>query len=95
MLQTLAGLCAVTGREAEALAMLQQVTAIQDRHITQFFSIVGDKHHIAYAQGLGEAYARILSLVLREMSQLPEAVHAAFDLVLRRIRLFGYRRLTL
>jgi len=64
--------------------VLEQVTAIQDRHIDRFFSLVGDKHHIAYAQGLGESYARVLSLVSRQMSDAPEAVHAACDLVLRR-----------
>src|SRR5262249_10845211 len=73
-----------SGRIDEAVALMRQATAIDDRMIGQVFSIGSDRQRLLFLGQLQGNQEVFLSLVYRHLSHSPEAVRAAFDLVLRR-----------
>ena len=83
-LNNLAGLYAATGRASEALPLMEQAAAIDDRMIGQILAIGSERQRIAFLDAvLGNLYS-FLSLVLQHLGDSPAAVRAALDLVLRR-----------
>jgi CHAT domain-containing protein/tetratricopeptide (TPR) repeat protein len=72
------------GRPGEALALLGQAAAIDDRLAWQVLSIGSESQRLAYLAGIQEGYHWFLSLVARYLPDSPEAARAALDLVLRR-----------
>jgi CHAT domain-containing protein len=84
VLNNLAIVLTASDRAAEALPLLQQAAAIDDRMIGQVFSIGSERQRIAFLQTLRGRLSMTLSLVLEHFGESPAAVRAAFDLVLRR-----------
>jgi CHAT domain-containing protein/tetratricopeptide (TPR) repeat protein len=83
-LHNLSGLQAATDRPYQALPLMQDAAKIQSQILGQIFSISSDNQRLTYLQQTrGEFYA-FLSLVAKYLSEAPDAVQAAFDLVLRR-----------
>jgi tetratricopeptide (TPR) repeat protein/CHAT domain-containing protein len=83
-LYTLASICAATGREAEAVTHLEELTALGDRGLPSVLALHGASGRAACWQA-ADAHAEVhLSLVVRHLADAPEAVGAAFDLLLRR-----------
>src|SRR5438132_6029872 len=83
-LQHLASLCASTGREPEAMTLLERVLSIQDRQAHAYFALVPPRQRALFLQGFQNVCHKFLSLVLEKMADSPETVAAALDLVLRR-----------
>jgi CHAT domain-containing protein len=83
-LHNLAAILTASDRAAEALPLLQQVAAIDDRMIGQVLSIGSERQRIAFLQTLRGRFYVTLSLVLEHLGESPAAVRSAFDLVLRR-----------
>src|SRR5262249_10304089 len=80
----LAVLHAAANRPDEALRLLGQVVAIDDRMFGQVFSIGSETQRAEFAQRLRTNLEILLSLFLRHLGGVPAAVRAAADLVLRR-----------
>jgi tetratricopeptide (TPR) repeat protein len=83
-LNSLAFLFAATGRASEAIRLMEQASAIDDRMIGQIFAIGSERQRIAYLSTVQWHLYAYLSLVLQYLSESPVAVRAALDLVLRR-----------
>jgi CHAT domain-containing protein/tetratricopeptide (TPR) repeat protein len=83
-LNSLGHLAVASGRIAEALTLLREATAIDDRMIGQIFSSGSDRQRLLFLQTLQANQDRFLSLVHQHLSDSLEAVRAALDLVLRR-----------
>jgi CHAT domain-containing protein len=81
---SLGSLEVTSGRITEGLALMRQALAIDDRMIGQILSMGSDRQRLLFLQQLVWKQARLLSLVSRHLAHSPEAVCAAFDLVLRR-----------
>ncbi len=84
VLYLLAGVCAAAGREAEALTLLEQTTALGERSLTSVLALHAAPARAAAWQdqvGFTDAY---VSLAAQRLADSPEAVERAFDLVLRR-----------
>jgi tetratricopeptide (TPR) repeat protein/CHAT domain-containing protein len=83
-LWNLSVLLVASGQIDEALALMCQATAIDDRMIGQVFSIGSDRQRMLFLAQLDGQLNLFLSLAFQHLSGSPEAVDAAFDLVLRR-----------
>jgi tetratricopeptide (TPR) repeat protein len=83
-LHRLAGLCAATGREAEALTLMDQATAVEDRLIPLLVAVISPRDSDTWLHRLQDDYWRYLSLVVRHFVNSPEAAQATYELVLRR-----------
>jgi CHAT domain-containing protein/tetratricopeptide (TPR) repeat protein len=83
-LDNLAQLHAAMGRIAEAFTLLQQVAAIDNRMIGQIFSIGSESQRLTYLAKIKADTDEFLSLVWKHLASSRTAIHAAFDLVLRR-----------
>jgi len=83
-LSNLAGLYAATGRASEAMPLMEQATAIDDRMIGQILAFGSERQRAAFLNTVLAKLHRFLSLVLQHLDDSPNAIHAAFELVLRR-----------
>src|SRR6266540_3506092 len=83
-LNNLAVLYAATNRTAEALVLMQQAAAIQDRVLTQVFSIGSDRERMAFLRTLQASFQSCLSLIRQQATQDSAAPQVGLDLVLRR-----------
>ena len=83
-LYSLAVLSVAMDRELDALSLMQQAAAIDDRMIGQIFSIGSEQQRAGFLATLQWNTDVLLSLVLNHLDQSHEAVQAALDLVLRR-----------
>ena len=63
---------------------MEQATAIHDRLIGQILVLGSDRQRIAYLSTLQGSLYAFLSLVLQHFGDSPNAIRAAFELVLRR-----------
>lgn len=75
---------AATGRAGEALDMLEQAVAFENRIIGDVFAGGGDSERMAFLALLEWRRDVFLSLVWRYLSDRPDAVRSATELVLRR-----------
>jgi CHAT domain-containing protein/tetratricopeptide (TPR) repeat protein len=76
--------CVATGRGSDALALMEEAGAIDDRMIGQIFSIASERQRAAFLASLRGRTHLLLALVLGHLAESPEAVRVALDLVLRR-----------
>jgi len=83
-LEHLADVCAATGREQEALTLLQEAATIDDGLIGEVFSISSERQRLAYVEFVRSRYERHLSLLLQQSRDDFSARRAALNLVLRR-----------
>jgi CHAT domain-containing protein len=83
-LTNLAVLYAATGHASEAMPMMEQVTAIDDRMIGQILAIGSERQRAAFLNTVLAKLHAFLSLVLQHLGDSPKAIHAALELVLRR-----------
>jgi hypothetical protein len=83
-LNNLARLYAALGQPLEALPLLEQAAAVDDRMIGQVFSIGSERQRMAFLAQLHGNREVLLSLAWRDLASSPEAAGAALDLVLRR-----------
>ncbi len=83
-LYNLVGLYAAVGRASEAIAWMDQVPAIDDRMIGQILAMGSERQRIAYLSTVQGSLYVLLSLVLEHLGYYPDAIRAAFELVLRR-----------
>jgi tetratricopeptide (TPR) repeat protein len=83
-LNNLALLYAAMGRASEAIPLMEQATAIDDRMIGQILAVGSDRQRIAYLNAVRGNVHVFLSLVLQHFGDSRHAIHAAFELVLRR-----------
>jgi len=83
-LNNLALLQVATDRPLEALRRMQEAVEIENRMLSQIFSISSDNQRLTYLQQKRGEFYGFLSLVTQYLQNAPEAVQAAFDLVLRR-----------
>ncbi len=84
ILSNLAVLYVLLDRRDEALALLKQALDIGEKMIGQIFSVGSERQRMMYLRTHQGTFNTFLSLVLHYLSQSPEAVQAALDLVLRR-----------
>ena len=83
-MNNLALLCVATGREVEALKLMQKAAVIDERMIGQVFSIGSESQRMAYLATLQGNLNAFLSLVTQYLPYSREAVQAGLELVLRR-----------
>ena len=83
-LYSLAGIKAATNRSWEALCQMQEAAEIENQMLGQIFSISSDVQRLIYLQQIRGYLEGFLSLVTQYLPDAPDAVQAAFDLVLRR-----------
>lgn len=83
-LRGLAQLYTATKRETEAIKLLQKAETINDHVLVQIFSVGSEQQRMAYLKNILNDFNIFISLTLEHLSQSPEAVGAALDLVLRR-----------
>ena len=83
-LNNLAGLYAATGRASEAMPLMEKAAAIDDRMIGQILAIGSERQRAAFLNTEVARLYAFLSLVLQHLGDSPNAIHAAFELVLRR-----------
>jgi len=83
-LANVAMLYAATGRASEAMPLMLQATAIDDRMIGQILAIGSERQRAVFLDTVLAKFYVFLSLVLRHLGDSPNAIHAAFELVLRR-----------
>src|SRR6266700_5872624 len=84
ILSNLAVLYVLLDLRDEALALLKQALDIGEKMIGQIFSVGSERQRMMYLRTHQGTFNTFLSLVLHYLSQSPEAVQAALDLVLRR-----------
>lgn len=77
-------LYSATGRSAEALSLLQEGIAVEDRKICQALSVTTERQRLALVRQMGRTQAQFLSLIRQDFSNSSPAVGSALDLVLRR-----------
>jgi CHAT domain-containing protein len=73
-----------TNRPDKALQSITQAFAIDDKMILNVFAFTSESQRMAYLETYKVRYLLFLYLVYSELSNIPEARYAAFDLVLRR-----------
>lgn len=83
-LNNLAGLYVATARARDALPLMQQAAAIDDRMIGQIFSMGSENQRTAHLKTLEGNLDILLSLVAQSLWASPVAVRTALDVVLRR-----------
>lgn len=79
-----ARVCINTGRPREALEALREAAAIDDRTLGQVFSIGSETQRAAVVERIRTNLNEFLALVHFALHDMPEAVAAVCDLVLRR-----------
>ena len=84
ILNHLAKLCAATDRELEALDLMQQQVAIDNRIMGQVFSISCDRQRFSYLVNIQANIGDYLSLILQHFPNSPENVGRALELVWQR-----------
>jgi len=82
-LNNLALLQVATDRPLEALRRMQEAVEIENRMLSQIFSISSDNQRLTYLQQKRGEFYGFLSLVTQYLPDAPDAIQAAFDLVLR------------
>jgi hypothetical protein len=80
----LASVCASTGREAEAVTLLEEPAALGDRSLPAILSLQTDSARTAAWRGSHFYFELYLALVAEHLADSPEAVGKALDLILRR-----------
>ncbi|HEX5716141.1 MAG TPA: tetratricopeptide repeat protein [Thermoanaerobaculia bacterium] len=83
-LYNLAVVFAATDREAEALRLMEEASALQDRLLGRAFAIGSERQRLAHLATLQKDFYAFLSLILQHRRQSADARRSAFDLVLRR-----------
>ncbi len=83
-LNNLALMYAAMTRASEAIPLMEQATAIHDRMVGQILAVGSERQRIAFLNTVQENVYLFLSLVLQHFGDSPDAIHAAFELVLRR-----------
>jgi CHAT domain-containing protein/tetratricopeptide (TPR) repeat protein len=83
-LTTLAAIYIATGRVAAAMNVWQQFLATQDRMIGHVCSFGSERQRLAYLATMQSGMQGSLSLLLQHLHDVPAAIHAALDVVLRR-----------
>ncbi len=73
-----------SGRIDEALDLMYQVSALDDRLIGQIFSVGSERQRLCFLQRIQGNQDDFLSLIYQYKSDSPETVRAALALVLRR-----------
>lgn len=84
ILHNLGMLCAATDRAAEALQLMKEAEAVSEREIGQIFSLTSERQRLDYLEEVADRTSCVLSLVSEHFLREPDAVRAAFELVLRR-----------
>ena len=84
VLYLLAGVCTAAGREAEALTLLEQATALGERSLPSLMALDTAPARAAAWQDQEAFTHAYVSLAAQRLADSPEAVGRAFDLVLRR-----------
>src|SRR5262249_4647283 len=75
---------ASTGREIEALALMEQAASWTDREMRLVFSHSSDRQRLDHVKSVQTHRDQFLSLVFRHFRQSSGAIRAAMDLILRR-----------
>jgi CHAT domain-containing protein/tetratricopeptide (TPR) repeat protein len=83
-LRHLGAVCAATTRTTEALRLLREAAALEDRTIGQGLAIGSERQRLGFLQSAELHVHMFLSLVWRLMPDSAEAVGAALDLIFRR-----------
>ncbi|MBD1922432.1 CHAT domain-containing protein [Microcoleus sp. FACHB-831] len=84
ILNNLAGLLAATDRPTQALELIQQAAAMEGRIIRRQFAYSSERDRLTYLDTIRTTLEGLLSLVWRYLSDSPEAVQIALDVVLQR-----------
>ncbi|MFB2881133.1 tetratricopeptide repeat protein [Floridanema aerugineum] len=80
----LALLLAATDRPTQALELMQQAAAMEGRIIRRQFAYSSERDRLTYLDTIRKTLHALLSLVWRYLSDSPEAVQIALDVVLQR-----------
>ncbi|MFB2920957.1 tetratricopeptide repeat protein [Aerosakkonema funiforme] len=83
-LNNLADLLAATDRTTQALELMQQAAAMEGRIIRRQFAYSSERDRLTYLDTIRNTLETLLSLVWRYLSDSPEAVQIALDVVLQR-----------
>jgi tetratricopeptide (TPR) repeat protein len=83
-LNNLALLQVATDHPRDALRLMQEEAKIENQVLGQIFSISSDVQRLIYLQQIRSQLEIFLSVVTQYLPDAPDAVQAAFDLVLRR-----------
>jgi CHAT domain-containing protein/tetratricopeptide (TPR) repeat protein len=84
ILSDLAHLYCATDREIEAMDLIEQLVADNDRITGQIFSIGSERDRMIYLQLLQVDLISLFSLILQSQAYVPIAVRTALEVVLRR-----------
>lgn len=84
VLNNLAGLLVATSRENEALELMKRAQSINDRSISNVFSIASESRRLGYLAVLRGEMDAFLSLIAGPLAGSQKAVEDGLDLVLRR-----------
>jgi CHAT domain-containing protein/tetratricopeptide (TPR) repeat protein len=85
ILNHLAALYAAADRASDAIPLMEQAAAIDDRQmIGQGFKFHSEEWRASILNASHASYFPLLSLVLQHLGDSPDAIHAAYELVLRR-----------
>ncbi|VTR99713.1 tetratricopeptide repeat protein [Tuwongella immobilis] len=80
----LAMICASTGREAEAMTLLDEVNLLLDRQVPLLVALPSARERLLTVRNLSDATRRTLTIVLRDFDRSDAAHRLACELVLRR-----------
>ena len=83
-LSNLATFLAATDRPTQALELMQQAAAMEGRIIRRQFAYSSERDRLTYLDTIRDTLQILLSLVWRYLSDSPEAVQIALDVVLQR-----------
>ena len=83
-LNNLALIEAASGRHGQAFDLLCESNTVDDRLIAQVFAVGSEAQRLQFLDHLRNRCEIFLSLVLSHLAARPQAVHKAFELVLRR-----------
>ncbi len=83
-LSNLATFLVATERPGGAFLLMQEALKIEDYNIRQRFGSGSERDRLNYLKAIRHNFEAFLSLVCQYFPQQPQAVQAAFDLVLRR-----------
>src|SRR5262249_16258736 len=80
----LAGVCAAGGREAEAMTLLEKVSAFQDRLVPHITALTSESARESFLQSYFRCYQARLTLLVKHFGESHEAVRVGCDMVLQR-----------
>src|SRR5262245_51688634 len=83
-ISNLAGMYVAMRREPEALALMREVMAIDDRLIANVFPIASERQRITYLTAIQQDLDDILSLISNHFTDSSSIVSEGLDIVLRR-----------